>query len=213
MRGVSGNRLAWGILGLVVLVAGAVGLTLAATARPAPAASSRTPAVATSARTGGGVAPGTVLVAGPAGPATSAVNRGSGSPAAPGPVWCCSAATPLGLTATGQASVPGASAAARTSAIAKATADAASQARAAAQAAGVALGRIINVDVSVPGYAYPLPMGAAARAGIPCRTPCASGVTGVATSSGPTSACPAGAMCAYPGASTYATVTITWAIG
>jgi Protein of unknown function (DUF541) len=158
--------------------------------------------VATSARTGG-VAPA---------PAVVAVNRGSGSPA-PGPVWCCSAATPLGLTATGQASVPGASAAARASAIAKATADAAGQARAAAQAAGVSLGQIINVDVSVPGYAYPLPMGAAARAGALCSTPCASGVTGAATSSGPTAACPAGAMCAYPSASTYATVTITWAIG
>jgi hypothetical protein len=211
MRKVSGNRLAWGILGLVVLVASTVGLTLAAAAPPAPAASSVT--VATSSRSGGGVASGTAGPAGLAGPATGAVDRGSGAPAAPSPVWCCSAGSPLGLTATGQAAVAGAGAVARASAIAKATTDAQSQAKAAAQGAGITLGKIINVVVSAPGYPYPLPMGAAAKAGIPSRTPAASGGNGAASSAGPIPACPSGAMCAYPGVGTYATVTITWAIG
>ncbi len=205
MRGISGNRLAWGILGSAVLVASAVGLTLAATAPSAPAASS--PAVAAFSRSGGGVAPVTMGVA-----STGAVSPGSSS-VAPSPVWCCSAGSPLGLTAIGQAWAPGAGTAARASAITRATTDAVRQARAAAQGAGISLGRIINVDVSVPGYPYPLPMGAAASAGIPSRTPAAPGANGAAQTSGPITTCPADSPCAYPGASTYATVTITWAIG
>jgi hypothetical protein len=211
MRRISGKPLAGGVLGMVVLVASVAGLTLAATAPSAPAASSAT--AATSSRTGGGAASGTAGPARLAGPATGAVHQGSGTPAAPSPVWCCSAGSPLGLTATGQAAVAGTGAAARASVIAKATTDAKGQATAAAQSAGISLGKIINVDVFAPGYRYPLPMGAAAKAGISGGTPAAPGGNGAASSAWPIPACPAGAMCAYPGASTYATVTITWAIG
>src|SRR5215469_10810310 len=104
MRGVSGNRLAWAILGGVVLIGSTVGLTLAATAPSAPAASS--PVVATSAGTRGGMASGTASTTGLAGPATGAVAQGSGAT----PVWCCSAGSPLGVTATGQAAALGAGA-------------------------------------------------------------------------------------------------------
>jgi len=203
MRGVGGNRLAWGILGVVALVAAiTVGLILAATARAAPAASPSVGAMAV--RTGGGVA------ADPAGPATGSVSPGSG-PHAPSAAWCCSAASPPGLTATGQAVVPDASAA-RSSAIARAAADAVSQAKAAAHGAGIFLGRIINVAVSAPGYPYPLPIGAAARAGLPASTPAASNGSGAASPEGPTPACPAGSTCLYPRARIYVMVTITWAI-
>lgn len=203
MRGVGGNRLAWGILGVVALVAAiAVGLTLAATARAAPAAS---PSVgAMTVRTGGGVA------ASPAGPAIGGVSPGS-DPNAPSAAWCCSAASPPGLTATGQAVVAGASAA-RSSAIARAAADAVSQAKAAAHGAGISLGRIINVAVSVPGYPYPLPIGAAARASLPAGTPGAPDGSGPVSPGGPVPACPAGSPCPYPRARNYVTVTITWAI-
>jgi uncharacterized protein DUF541 len=203
MRGVGGNRLAWGILGVVALVAAiAVGLTLAVTARAAPAASPS--AGAMTVRAGGSVA------AGPAGPAIGAVSPGS-DPNAASAAWCCSAVSPPGLTATGQAVVPGASAA-RSSAIARAAADAVSQAKAAAHGAGISLGRIINVAVSVPGYAYPLPIGAAARASLPAGTPAAPDGSGPVSPGGPVPACPAGSPCPYPRARNYVTVTITWAI-
>ncbi len=195
MRGVGRNRLGWGILGIAVLVTSAVGLTLAATARPVPAASSA--GGATSSLTGGGVAASTGDVTGP----------GIGA------AWCCTAGGPLGLTATGQAAVAGASAAARALAIARAAADAESQARAAAQGAGISLGPVINVDVSGPSYPYPLPLGAAATAGLPGKTSAAPGSSGAASPGGPIPACRAGSPCPYPGAITYATVTITWAIG
>jgi hypothetical protein len=207
MRGVSGNRLAWGILGIVVLMASAVGLTLAATAGPAPAAGSS--AGATSSHPGRGGAAGAPGAVGSIG----AVNRGSVAAAAPALGWCCTAGSPLGLTATGQAVVPGASTAARSAAITKATADAVTQARAAAQGAGISLGRIINIDVSGPSYPYPLPLGAAARAGTPGSTTIASTGSGTASPGGPGRACPVGVPCPYPGVSAYATVTITWAIG
>ena len=208
MRGFSGKRLAWGIIGSGVLVASTVGLTLAATAS-APAASSAV--VATSSR--GVAGSGTAVAAGLASPAAGAVSQGSGAPAA-APVWWGSAGSPLGVTATGQAAVTGTGAAARASAIARATSDAASQAKAAAQGAGILLGRIINVDVSVPGYPYPIPLGAAARASVPTGTGVTSGATGAAYSGAPVTACPVtGSNCMYPPASTYATVTITWAIG
>jgi uncharacterized protein YggE len=109
--------------------------------------------------------------------------------------------------------VAGASAAARASAIARAAADAESQAKAAAKGAGISLGRIINVDVSGPSYLYPLPLGAAANAGLPGGTSAAPGSSGAASPGRPIPACRAGSPWPYPGASTYATVTITWAIG
>jgi len=209
MRGFSGKRLAWGITGSAVLVASTAGLTLAATAPSAPAATSAV--VATSSR--GIAGSGTAVAAGLASGAIGAVSQGSSAPAA-APVWWGSAGGPLGVTATGQAAVTGTGAAARASAIAKAASDAASQARAAAQGAGISLGRIINLDVSVPGYPYPIPLGAAARGSVPAGTGVTPGAAGAATSGVPVSDCPVtGAKCAYPFASTYATVTITWAIG
>ena len=92
--------------------------------------------------------------------------------------------------------------------------------RAAASAAGISLGRVINMQVSAPYYPYPLPMGAAAGraaciAGAPGATG-ATGATGVSASGGAgTSAvpCPDLSQCpGYPCVSTYASVTITWAI-
>jgi hypothetical protein len=127
------------------------------------------------------------------------------------PVWCCSAGNPLGLAVTGQATVRSAGPAARASAVAKAVADAAGQAKAAASAAGISLGRIINMQVSAPYYPYPLPVGAAAgRAG---SAPSVGGTLAAPGGSVSAVPCPDGSQCpGYPGVSTYATVTITWAI-
>lgn len=201
MRGLSGNRLAWGIFGVVVLVVSTVVVTLAVSARPAPAASS--PPAATA---GSGTVAGLTGAAGFAGTGAGPASQGS---AVTYPVWCCSGGSPLGLTVVGEASVFGGGTAARASAIASAVADARNQAIAAARAAGVSLGRIIDIQVSVPAYPYPLPLRAAAGT----VNPAAPAARGVAASRGPIKSCPVGAMCAHPVASSYATVTITWAIG
>jgi hypothetical protein len=63
------------------------------------------------------------------------------------------------------------------------------------------------MQVSVPYYPYPVPMGAAARAGSPTGAP-ATGGAGAPGSS--PAVCPAEAPC--PSFSTYTTVTVTWAI-
>ncbi len=66
-----------------------------------------------------------------------------------------------GLTTVGQATIDGQDPAARDAAIAAAVKDATAQATAAADAAGIQLGSIIDMQVSVmPYYAYPM-MGAA----------------------------------------------------
>lgn len=190
MSGISRARLAWGILGAGVLVASTAGVTLAASARPAVVSS---PPAATYPGSGRAVVPVSAGVAGAAGTA----------PTVSYPGWCCSGGTPVGLTASGQATVRGSSAADRASAIARAVADAESQANAAARGARISLGRIINIEVSAPYYPYPLPLGAAGAAS-PSAAPGAGG---------PISACPTGSRCPYPGVSTYASVSVTWAIG
>ncbi len=94
-----------------------------------------------------------------ASPPDVAVSSGIGIAA---PAWCCgtSGAVP-GLTTVGQATIDGHDPAARDVAIAAAVKDAAAQANAAADAAGIQLGSIIDMQVSVmPYYAYPM-MGAA----------------------------------------------------
>jgi len=106
---------------------------------------------------GGGTvtgAPGTTVASPPDG-----VSSGIGIAA---PAWCCgtSGAVP-GLTTVGQATIDGHDPAARDAAIAAAVKDATVQATAAADAAGIQLGSIIDMQVSVmPYYAYPM-MGAA----------------------------------------------------
>ncbi len=134
------------------------------------------------------------------------------SPTVSYPTWCCSAGNPLGLTITGQAAARGGGTAARDSAIARAVADAQAQAKAAAQEAGISLGRIINMEVSTPYYPYPIPLGAA-RAGSATGAPAAPGVSGAPGSGAPTSVCPTDSQCPYPVVNTYASVTVTWAIG
>ena len=87
------------------------------------------------------------------------VVRASGSPLPRG-VAARRAAVP-GLTTVGQATIDGHDPAARDVAIAAAVKDATAQANAAADAAGIQLGAIIDMQVSVmPYYAYPM-MGAA----------------------------------------------------
>jgi hypothetical protein len=203
MRGTSRTHLILGTLGIFLLVGSSVGVTLAASAGTSSAAGPAT--TASDAGSSG------YTTAGPtrAGVVAGAVRSVGSSPAVSYPAWCCSAGNPLGLTATGQATVRGASWAARTLAIARAVADARSQAKAAATAAGISLGRIINMQVSVPSYPYPIPMGAASA---PNAASAATGVSGAADSSPPSTACPAGSPCLYPGISVYATVTVTWAI-
>jgi hypothetical protein len=215
VRGISRARLAWGICAIIVLVVSTVGVTLAVSARPSSAVSS--PSVPRS--TGTAVAVGTVSAGDLAGASTGIVSAhagvvgtSSGSPTTSYPAWCCSAGNPLGLTATGQATVHGSDAAARASAIATAVADAEAQANAAARAAGITLGRIINIEVSTPYYPYPIPFGAA-RAGSTTAPPAARGAGGAPGSGAPTSACPMGSQCPYPVVSSYASVTVTWAIG
>jgi hypothetical protein len=145
--------------------------------------------------------------------------------------WCCSGTSPSGLTVTGQASVRGQGKEARDSAITQAVADATDQAEAAAQAAGITLGKIVDLQVSSSGYPYPMTAtgsaGAAEGAGgsgtIVCRP-------GGCSESGGGVACPGTAACAPTAIAcgdsapcpttiapapveTFASVTITWAIG
>jgi hypothetical protein len=215
VHAISRARLVWAILGIVVLVASGWGVTLAATARPSSAVSS--PYLATS--HDAGTAVGTLSAAGLAGTGTGVPTAGAGtvtaastSPAVSYQAWCCSSGNPLGLTATGQATVHGGGATARDSAIARAVADAEAQAKAAAQEAGISLGRIINIEVSAPYYPYPLPLGAAG-AGSATGPPAAPGVSGAPGSGAPTSVCATRSQCPYPVVNTYASVTVTWAIG
>jgi hypothetical protein len=133
------------------------------------------------------------------------------------PVGCCAAGSPLGLTVTGQATVRAAGTAARASAIARVVADAAGQAKAADGAAGISLGRVINMQVSARYYLYALPMGAAAgKATCSAGATGATGATGVSASGGAgISAVPCPDLSQCPGyscVSTYASVTITWAL-
>ena len=102
---------------------------------------------------GGGVSgmPGTTITS----PPDVAVSSGIGIAA---PAWCCGPAGAVpGLTTFGQASIDGQDPAARYAAIAAAVKDAKAQAIAAADAAGIQLGSIIDMQVSVmPSYAYPM---------------------------------------------------------
>jgi hypothetical protein len=90
-----------------------------------------------------------------ASPPDVAVSSGMGIAA---PAWCCgtTGAVP-GLTTYGQTTIDGQDPAARDAAIAAAVKDATAQATAAADAAGIQLGSIIDMQVSVmPSYAYPM---------------------------------------------------------
>jgi hypothetical protein len=197
------GRVFWGIIAITVLMAGVVWATRAASAQPSPPVSPP-PAASASEPTANLARAGKVIVS-------------KSSALMSYPVGCCAAGSPLGLTVTGQATVRTAGTAARASAIARAVADAAGQAKAAASAARISLGRVINMQVSAPYYPYPLPMGAAVgRAACIAGAPGATGATGVSASGGAgTSAvpCPDLSQCpGYPCVSTYASVTITWAI-
>jgi hypothetical protein len=155
---------------------------------------------------------------------------GDGSVMAP-VSWCCPGTSPSGLTVTGQASVRGQGREARDSAITQAVADATDQAETAASAAGITLGKIVDIEVSSSGYPYPLTAGdstgaegaAGASGTIVCRP-------GGCPASGGGIACPGVAECAPTAivcadsapcpttiapapAETFASVTITWAIG
>lgn len=96
-----------------------------------------------------------------ASPPDGVVSTGVGIAA---PAWCCGTSGVVpGLTTVGQATIDGQDQdpAARDAAIAAAVKDATAQANAAAEAAGIQLGAIIDMQVSVmPYYAYPM-MGAA----------------------------------------------------
>ncbi len=122
--------------------------------------------------------------------------------------WCCPNGGLTGLTVTGQASVHGQGTSARDAAIAQAVADATDQAKAAADAAGLSLGRILDLQVSAPPYAYPLGM-EASGSGV---SPPADG-----SSVGSGVACPESSPCppiAMPvRVESFASVTITWSIG
>jgi hypothetical protein len=200
MRLTGRGRLLWGIIGIAVLTGGVVWAVHAASARSAPAASSLAAATASS--------PGGSPGSGKATASTRKVSASNGRALPAYPAWCCSATGPLGLTVSGQATVRAGGSAAGASAIARAIADATTQARAAARAAGISLGRVVNMQVSAPSYPYPLPM-AAGQAG---RSTGAPGVSG--TTPGPSAvACPVRPQDpSYACASTYASVTITWAI-
>jgi hypothetical protein len=201
MRLTGHTRLSWGILGIAVLTAGVVWATRAAPTQSAPAGGP--PAVAGASASGGNL------------DGAGAAIAGKSTALTPDPVWCCSAGSPLGLTVTGQATVRAAGSAARVSAIGKAIADAAGQAKAAASAAGISLGRIINMQVSAPYYPYPLAVGAAGGvAGNGTGPPGAPSVGSPAAAGA--SAVPCSGPSRDPGyrcVSTYASVTITWAIG
>jgi hypothetical protein len=126
--------------------------------------------------------------------------------------WCCTVGSTPGLSVTGQATVRGRGTAARDDAIARAVADATDQARTAAQAAGVTLGRIVDMQVSASPYAYPLGAEGVSSSGVPAPAP---GVSGFSPGSFG-DACPASGSClttAPVPVETFASVTITWAIG
>lgn len=75
------------------------------------------------------------------------------------PSWCCGTTSDVpGLTTLGQSTIDGKDAAARDAAIASAVQDATAQATAAADAAGIALGPIIDMQVSAMPYSYVMPM-------------------------------------------------------
>jgi hypothetical protein len=145
--------------------------------------------------------------------------------------WCCSGTSPSGLTVTGQASVRGQGKEARDSAITQAVADATDQAETAANAAGITLGKIVDIELSSSGYPYPLmaadSSGAEGSAGASGTIKC---LPGGCPESGGGIACPGVAECAPNAivcsdsapcpttiapapAETFASVTITWAIG
>jgi len=110
-----------------------------------------------------------------------------------------------GITATGQATVTGSGVQARDQAIRRAVADAKDQAEAAAGAAGVKLGDVLSMQVSTPGYPYPL--------GI--RAPCGPGQFCSATVVSPVP-CESGKACPPQPTpvpmETFASVTVTWAV-
>src|SRR6185295_2813139 len=95
--------------------------------------------------------PGTTV----ASPPDTSVSSGVGIAA---PAWCCGTSGMVpGLTTVGQATIDGQDPAARDAAIAAAVKDATSQANAAADAAGIQLGTIVDMQVSVMPYsAYPM---------------------------------------------------------
>ncbi|MDP9329100.1 MAG: SIMPL domain-containing protein [Actinomycetota bacterium] len=141
--------------------------------------------------------------------------------------WCCSGTSPSGVTVTGQATVKGQGREARDSAITQAVADATDQAETAAKAAGLTLGEIVDLQVSSSGYPYPLmaadSSGAEGSVGASGTIKCQPGGC---PESGGGIACPGVAECAptgivcadcpttiAPPAETFASVTITWAIG
>jgi hypothetical protein len=148
---------------------------------------------------------------------TAAVTAGSfiGAPSMASPVtWCCASSTLSGLTATGQASVHGESTQSRDTAIAQAVTDATDQATTAAKAAGLSLGKIVELQVSASGYScpYPLEAGAARSTGATVCQPngCTQSDTGVAC---PASTPGAPSTLAPISVESFATVTVTWAIG
>jgi hypothetical protein len=205
MRRISSGRLFWAILGILVLTA-AVLVTHAADGRSSPAGS---PALAASTSLTSTTVPGQVST-GRVDTGVASTGRAGAAGASPSlayPVWCCSAGYLPGLTVTGQATVHGTGAAARTGAITRAVADATGQAQAVAGAAGITLGRIVNMQVSAAYYPYPLPMGAAPGTAGTGGAPAASGGSMSAIPCPATLTCPG-----YPGASMSATVTVTWAI-
>jgi hypothetical protein len=126
---------------------------------------------------------------------------------------------PQGVTATGQASIKGKGTQVRDQAIQQAVADARDQAQAAAQAAGVTLGSVIDIQVSAPGYPYPVLEGNAASSGI--APPSVIGSGGGAPPTTPS--CPSTAVCVAPSPvpvappiaeplETFVSVTVTWSI-
>ena len=201
MHGISRAKMAYGIGGVLALIASTVAVTLTVADRPG-AASAAGPAGSPAAVGGVAAAPVGYNTARTLGAAAQA------SPAAAYPVWCCSGGNPRGLTVTGQGMAHSANASARQAAIARAVGDARSQAAVAAKAAGVSLGRVINLQVSAPYYPYPLPMGAAGAA-----TGSSAPGTAAPGANQPAVDCPVNAPCACPAACVSATVTVTWAIG
>ena len=118
------------------------------------------------------------------------------------PSWCCGTSGSVpGLTTYGQATVDGKDSADRDAAIAAAVLDATAQANAAADAAGIALGPIIDMQVSAAPYYYDYPM-----------LGTASGTSG----SSPGSPGGGGGMEPAPTPDMYlgsVSVTITWSLG
>jgi hypothetical protein len=124
--------------------------------------------------------------------------------------------SPQGVTATGQASVRGQGTAVRDQAIRQAVADARDQAETAAQAAGVTLGQVIDMQVSAPGYPYPLAGEATQGSAAPTPVPAPSAVPGSTTCSPPPT-CIVPPSKPVPGpipipTGTFVSVTVTWAI-